>query len=518
MRNESGATNPSWYQDAELPRYSPLAEDLTTDVVVIGAGIAGLTTAYLLAREGKQVVVIDDNQVGGGESGRTTAHLTWAMDDRIFELEKVHGPDRTRLIVESHMAAVNRIEQLVKLANIDCEFERLDGWLFLGEGDDPEKLQEELAAAHRAGATDVEMVAQAPLPGFGTGRALRWPNQAQFHPLEYFAGLARGIEALGGRIFCGSHVRSIEGGSPAKVEIQDGHTVTAGAVCVCTNSPISDMYVTHLEMAPYRTYVVAFRINRGAIPKGLYWDTPDPYHYVRIQRLDDAEGPSKGGTLHDLLIVGGEDHKTGQATDMSERWRAIEEWTRARFPVTDVVTRWSGQVMEPADYIAFTGPNPDGAENVYLHTGDSGQGMTHGTIAGILLTDLILKRPNPWAEVYHPKRLRLSRSSATQALKENLNVAAQYLDWVKPGDTNPDDIRAGEGCVLRRGAHRIAAYRDESGTLHERSAVCTHLKCVVQWNPAEKSWDCPCHGSRFGPKGEVLNGPAVEPLGPPPSS
>jgi Rieske Fe-S protein len=234
---------------------------------------------------------------------------------------------------------------------------------------------------------------------------------------------------------------------------------------------------------------------------------------VRVQRLDDAEGPSKGDTLHDLLIVGGEDHKTGQATDMSERWRAIEQWARARFPVTEVVTRWSGQVMEPADYIAFTGPNPDGAENVYLHTGDSGQGMTHGTIAGILLTDLIMKRPNPWAEVYHPKRLRVSRSSATQVLKENLNVAAQYLDWVKPGDTNPDDIKPGEGCVLRRGAHRIAAYRDEQGTLHERSAVCTHLKCVVQWNPGEKSWDCPCHGSRFAPTGEVLNGPAVEPLG-----
>jgi Rieske Fe-S protein len=219
--------------------------------------------------------------------------------------------------------------------------------------------------------------------------------------------------------------------------------------------------------------------------------------------------------LHDALIVGGEDHKTGQKHDMEERWRCIEEWTQERFPMVEGMThRWSGQILEPNDYLAFIGKNPDGAENVFMASGDSGQGMTHGTIAGILLTDLVMGRDNPWAKLYDPARMRFQhRSSLKEFLKENINVAAQYLDYVTPGEVSSvDDIPKGEGRVIRRGRHKIAAYRDESGTVHERSAVCTHLRCIVDWNPGEKSWDCPCHGSRFDPYGKVLNGPAITEL------
>jgi len=273
---------------------------------------------------------------------------------------------------------------------------------------------------------------------------------------------------------------------------------------------------THTKEAPYRTYVVAFRIPRGSMPAALYWDTPDPYHYVRLARLDPAREPTKGEVLEDALVVGGEDHKTGQAHDMEERWRCLEEWTRERFPnVGEVLHRWSGQVVEPFDYLAHIGRNPDGAANVYMASGDSGQGMTHGTIAGILLTDLVQGRQNPWETLYDPTRAHVQRSTAFEFLKENLNVAAQFLDYVTPGDGSVDEIARGEGKVIRRGLHKIAAYRDESGTLHERSAVCTHLRCIVDWNPAEKSWDCPCHGSRFDPYGKVLNGPAIEELGEP---
>jgi nitrite reductase/ring-hydroxylating ferredoxin subunit len=288
------------------------------------------------------------------------------------------------------------------------------------------------------------------------------------------------------------------------VATEDKHSVTADAVVVATNSPISDYVVTHAKMAPYRTFVIGARVPRGSAPTILLWDTPDPYHYVRVQPLGD----------HDVLIVGGEDHKTGQADDADARFRRLEEWTRERFPaVQSIDYRWSGQVMEPSDHLGFIGPNPDGAPNVYLVTGDSGNGMTNGAVAGMLLRDLILGRPNPWAGLYDPKRVSLR--AAGDLAKENLNVAAQYIkDYVSPGEVGSvDDIPPGTGKVIRRGIHKIAAYRDPEGKLLERSAVCTHLKCIVDWNSAEKSWDCPCHGSRFAPDGSVLNGPALEPLG-----
>jgi nitrite reductase/ring-hydroxylating ferredoxin subunit len=232
----------------------------------------------------------------------------------------------------------------------------------------------------------------------------------------------------------------------------------------------------------------------------LIWDTEDPYHYVRLQRAEDGDS--------EILIVGGEDHKTGQANDAEERWRRLESWTRERFPMCgEVAYRWSGQVMEPVDYMGFIGRNP-GDDNVYIVTGDSGQGMTHGTLAGRLITDLILGRLNAWSELYDPGRISIR--TAPEYLRENLNVAEQYTDWIKRGDaSSADEIAPGTGALLRQDRKIIAAYRDDEGVLHELSAVCTHLKCIVQWNAAEKSWDCPCHGSRFGVDGHVLNGPAV---------
>ena len=245
---------------------------------------------------------------------------------------------------------------------------------------------------------------------------------------------------------------------------------------------------------------IGARVPRDAVPRALFWDTPAPYHYVRLQPADG----------HDVLIVGGEDHKTGQKDDAEERFARLEQWTRRHFPMAqDVEFRWSGQVLEPVDYMAFIGPNPGGDPgNVYIATGDSGHGMTHGTIAGMLLTDMIMVRPNPWTQLYDPNRVSLR--SAGELAKENINVAFQYKDYVTPGEVaSTDDIAPGSGAVIRRGVHKVAAYRDERGVLHERSAVCTHLRCIVAWNSAEGTFDCPCHGSRFDPYGRVVNGPAI---------
>jgi glycine/D-amino acid oxidase-like deaminating enzyme/nitrite reductase/ring-hydroxylating ferredoxin subunit len=509
MPSDSRQSTSVWTATASVPEQPPLTEDPKADVCVVGAGIAGMTTAYLLARAGKSVVVLDDGPIAGGQTRRTTAHLSNAIDDRYFEIERLHGGQGAGLAAESHTAAIDRIETAVRDEKIDCDFERLDGYLFLPPGGSPEVLDRELAAAHRAGLTGVERIPRAPLDFFDTGPCLRFPRQGQFHPLKYLAGLARAIHRGGGRIFSGAHAEGVEGGAPARVRVRGGRVVTAGAVVVATNTPVNDLVAIHTKQAPYLTYVIGARVPRGSVSRALYWDTLDPYHYVRLQPAADGtaagvSGPGAG----DVLIVGGEDHKTGQAEDQAERYARLEAWARERFPMAGPVEfRWSGQVLETIDGLAFIGRNPGDAPNVFVATGDSGMGMTHGTIAGILLTDLILGKENPWAALYDPARKTLR--AAAEFARENLNVLRQYGDWLTGGDVaSPDEIAPGKGAVIRRGLTKVAVYRDEQGILHERSALCPHLGCVVDWNDAEKTWDCPCHGSRFDRCGRVLNGPA----------
>lgn len=492
----------------DMPEPPRVTQSLRTSVCVIGAGIAGMTTAYLLARAGRAVVVIDDGQIGGGETGRTTAHLTAALDDRYYQIQKLHGQEGARLAAESHTAAVARIESIASQEDIDCDFERVDGYLFLGDSHKNE-LDRELAAAHRAGLADVEMVDRAPLDFWNTGPALRFPRQAQFHPLKYLNGLTRAILRDGGQIFCFTHAEKIEDGEPCRVTTSEGHVITADHVVVATNTPVNDWVILHTKQSAYRTFVIGARIPRGSVPHGLYWDTQDPYHYIRVQEVDSRLDPAR---TEEILIVGGEDHKTGQEDDADERFKSLEDWTRKRFPMVESVDfKWSGQIIEPVDYMAFIGKNPGTDEHIYIATGDSGNGMTHGTIAGILLTDLVLGRPNPWQMLYDPSRKKLR--ATPEFVKQNLNVAAQYGDWATKGEVaSLDDIAPGTGTVLRRGTKKIAVYRDDQGNIHQRSAVCTHLYCIVDWNTAERTWDCPCHGSRFDAYGNVVNGPAITSL------
>jgi len=488
-----------WAASVELPQFTPLEQNVHVDVCVVGAGIAGLTTAYLLARSGKRVAVLDDGPVAGGMTQMTTGHLTNQLDDRYFELEKIHGVEAARLAADSHTAAIDRIETIVRQERIDCDFTRLDGYLFLAEGDERATLERELDAAHRAGLRGVQLLERAPFTSFDSGACLRFPNQGQFHPLKYLAALAQAIHHEGGHIFTGSHADEIEGGVPALVHA-GRHVVTADAVVVATNVPVNDRVAIHTKQAPYMTYVIGARIPDGAVPKVLSWDTGDPYHYIRLQK--------------DVLIIGGEDHKTGQANDSPQRYERLEAWARARFPMMgEVEFAWGGQVMETQDYLAFIGRNPLDHDNVFVVTGDSGMGLTHGTIAGMLLTDLILGRPNPWEKLYDPSRVRLR--AASEFARENSNVAMQYADWLTGGDVaSAEQIPAGGGAIVRRGLEKIAVYRDPEGAVHECHAKCPHLGCVVQWNSAETTWDCPCHGSRFDPYGKVINGPANRDLSP----
>lgn len=513
MNSECGKTISIWMSPDDRETLSPLSEDTNADVCVVGAGIAGMTVAYLLAREGKSVVVLDDGPIGSGMTERTTAHISNAVDDRYFEIERLHGEEGARIVAASHTTAIDRIEEIVEREKIDCNFERVDGYLFVPPGESKQVLEDELKAAHRAGLEQVEQVARAPIESFDTGACLRFPRQGQFHPMKYLEGLARAIKSYGGRIFTGTHAAEIEGGASAHVKTSDGRTVAAQAIVVATNTPVNDILAIHTKQAPYLSYVIGAKVPSGSVARALYWDTLDPYHYVRLQTVSAEE--SRSGEGYDVLIVGGEDHKTGQADDAAERYARLEKWTRERFPMAETILfRWSGQVMEPVDGVAFIGRNPGDSENVYIATGDSGMGMTHGTIAGILITDLIMGRQCSWVPLYDPSRVTLS--SAGEFAKENINVAAQYVtDYLTGGEVDsPEDIATGSGAIIRRGLAKIAVYRDEDGTMRELSAVCTHLGCIVAWNSGEKTWDCPCHGSRFDCYGRVFNGPANSDLPP----
>lgn len=505
MKTDSGSTESLWMRTARAPQGKPLQEDLHAEVCIVGAGITGLTTAYLLACEGKSVVVLDDGDIGGGETSRTTGHLATGLDDRYHRLEKYHGEGGARLAAESHAHAIDRVEQICRSENIDCDFRRVDGYLFVPPGESEHELFREMEAAQRAGLSDVELLTRLPVDAYDFGPALRFPRQARFHALRYLQGLAACVIERGGRIHTRSFVERIEDGEPVRISVAGGHTVTATDVVVATNSPVNNLFTPHTKQAAYRSYVIALRIPAGWLPDLLAWDTPDPYHYLRKARSEDPEW--------DLLIVGGEDHKTGQSDGQGEApFQRLEQWTRERFPMAaELVAAWSGQVMEPVDGLAYIGRNPHD-EHIYVATGDSGNGLTHGTIAGLLITDLIQGRENPWTRLYDPGRVPLR--AAAEFARENLNVAAQYADLFASGElSGSEELQPGQGAILRRGLHQIAAYRDDEGLLHEHSALCTHLGCVVEWNRAERTWDCPCHGSRFDKcDGHVINGPAASAL------
>lgn len=505
----SGENISYWIDSVKPPEFSRLTQNVNTEVLVVGGGLAGLSTAYCLAKAGKKVVVVEDGVIGSGETGRTTAHITAALDDRYYEIESVFGQEKSRLAAESHNAAIKFIEEVIHEENAECDFRRVDGFLFLHPTDKEENLKKEFEATKRAG-LNTEWLNETRFVSATNSPCIRFPQQAQFHIMKYLTTLANAITRMGGLIYTSTHAEKIN----IKGSICNGHTVKSNHIVVATNSPVNDLVTMHTKQMPYRTYVIAAKVPKGKLPFSLWWDTGNmdskwvtaPYHYVRLQNFNDE---------YDLLIAGGEDHKTGQADEEGiaeeDRYDALEQWTRKHFPaITDVVYRWSGQVLEPHDYMGFIGRNP-GDDNVYIITGDSGNGMTHTTIGGMLITDLITGKKNKWEELYSPKRIPIKVPGVF--LSEAANMAKQYGDYLSGGDIEEaNQLANDEGGILSKGLKKIALYRDKAGTLHTFSAVCPHLGCVVQWNADEKTFDCPCHGSRFSKEGEVINGPAISGL------
>ena len=539
-KKSSGINLTSWFANISKPlKFEKLDKNIIVDVVIVGGGIAGLSTAYILSKAGKRVALLDDGYIGSGETGHTTAHITHALDDRYFNLEKVFGIDGALLAAESHTNAIDFIEKVVSEEKILCDFERLDGYLFLGPKDDKTILEKELEATNRAG-LKTDIVTKPPLTSYDLGPSLRFPNQAQFHPLKYLAGLATSILKKNGKIFTETHVQEV---SKNVIKTSDGFRVDAKHIVIATNAPIVDkVSKIYDKQVPFRTYAIAAKIKKGTVPKVLYWDTGKsdsksdikPYHYVRIQNIDDTDNCDKSNnselktinadSSYELLIIGGEDHKTGYENDMEERHSRIIDWAKQRFPIQEVIYKWSGQVMEPIDSLAFIGLNPEGNQgiesstnnNIYICTGDSGNGITHGTIAGILISDLISGKQNKWSNLYDPSRdVNANQKKIKNNYETNSNNSNQYkednLNTINKAQNQSfiDSLLLEQGAIIEEDSENpIAVYKDKTGKINKFSAKCTHLGCTVTWNPLEKSFDCPCHGSRFLYSGKVINGPA----------
>jgi len=494
-------TRSVWQSDVEIHFGPPPSSDERCDVCVIGGGIAGLTAAYQLAIRGKRVTLLEASDfIGVGETGHTTAQLGWSLDERFTRIAELRGDDNARLAAQSHREAIDRIGQISANEAIHCNFERVPGYLFPG-ADGTKELEAELVTLRRLGLPHEHLTS---IPGNlkVNGPFIRFPDQGQFDPVKYLNGLAGAIKKHGGVLHGGTRVTAVSGGSPATVTTEGGRTVTADAVVVAANCPFEAGMTMWARVASYTTYVVSFDMPAGPFERALWWDTEDPYHYIRTVRTSSG----------DRLIVGGEDHKTGQADDQPARWDRLEAWTRERFPgLGAVLEHWSGQVYETPDGLGLLGSAPVG-KNVYVITGDSGMGMTHGTIGGHLVADMIDgNAKQELVDLYSPGRV--FAVATLGAVGESLNMVAQYRDYLTGGDvSSADDLEPGCGGLERRGLGKVAHFRNDAGALTTLTAVCPHLGGIVSWNAGERSWDCPLHGSRFGCEGEVIHGPAVVPL------
>jgi glycine/D-amino acid oxidase-like deaminating enzyme/nitrite reductase/ring-hydroxylating ferredoxin subunit len=507
----SGSNTSIWMLKTPVKSFNTLSGPMETDVLIVGGGVAGLMTAYELLTKGKRVILVEDGEIGSGETHRTSAHLTYSLDTQYTDLESRFGEEQAKLIGDAHKTAIDWIEALVKREKIACHFKRVDGYLFQHPTDKENVIEKEFDVTNRFGfETSIHEV----IPGFANGnkRCLRFPQQAQFNILLFLLALADIVEQKGGQIFTHSKAKKFTENS-AEV---NGFTVNAKHILLATNTPIAGPLITHTKQWPYRTYAIAAEIPKGSVEYALWWDTGDqdapwvqkPYHYVRIEEGD--------GDV-DYLIVGGEDYKTGQEDreniPAEIRYKNLEMWAKGHFPnISGIAAKWSGQVINTVDGCGFIGKNP-GSETTYIITGDSGNGITNAAIGAQLITDLILGKENKWAEVFDPSRSVFTHAPGDY-LKEVGNMIRQYTDWLMPGDKKTiEELKPGEGAVLREGLKKIAVYRDEQDKLHTCSAVCPHLGGIVQWNADEKTFDCPAHGSRFTPLGKVINGPSNGDLG-----
>ncbi|NJL45703.1 MAG: FAD-dependent oxidoreductase [Leptolyngbyaceae cyanobacterium SM2_3_12] len=491
-----------WIASTLESNYAPLTEAMTVDIAIVGAGLAGITAAMLLKKAGKTVAVLEAGRVAEGVSGHTTAKVTALHQLKYATLIKEMGETKARLYGESNQAAVEQVATLVADENIDCDFSRQSAYTFAETPENLKKVKQEVEAAQRLG-LPATFVPTVPLP-FDIAGAIQFSHQVQFHPRKYILALAAKIHGDGCAVFEQTRVETVEGENPCQVKTTQGVTVTAQDVIIATNLPILDQGLFFAKSYPKRSYLIGAPIDPAQAPDGMFIGTGENYRSIRSTPTDD------GGML---LLIGGEGHKVGKVSASAQPFEKLADYARQRFGLTNVAYRWSTQDMVSFDKLPYIGRLTPLHQHTYVATGFSLWGMSNSTLSAMILTDLIMGQPNPWADLY--EATRPTPFITQDSLKNNLEVGSHWIgDRFKGLFNDADSLKAGEGELVTVDGKKVAAHRDETGQLHQVSAVCPHLGCIVAWNAVEKSWDCPCHGSRFDPDGAILQGPAVHGLTP----
>jgi glycine/D-amino acid oxidase-like deaminating enzyme/nitrite reductase/ring-hydroxylating ferredoxin subunit len=489
-----------WEKSAERPRYPDLRGDLDCDAVVVGGGIVGVSAAFHLARKGLDVVLLEARHIGAGATGYTTAKVSSLHGLIYSKLISSLGSEAARDYGEANEAGLAQVAALVGELSIDCDFRRKPNYTYTESERGVGAVEDELEAATRAGlrAGFAREVRELP---FQVAAAVRFDHQAEFHPLRYLHRLVEAAVETGCRVFEGTPVVSLDQGDPSTLRTASGAAVRAPFVVIATHLPILDRGLYFVRTHPERSYVLLARL-RGSVPQGMYLSDERPAHSLRSVPTEDGE----------MLLVCGEAHKAGQS-DPVRRFAALENWARERFDVVAIDHRWATQDNMPADGLPFVGRLWPLSERVLTATGLRKWGLAMGTAAASMLTDQVLGRENPWARTFSPTRIH-PRAGAADFLKENANSGFHFVADRITRRGSAEGLQPGEGAVVGSGLGQRAVYRDEAGEQHELSARCTHLGCIVRFNRAERTWDCPCHGSRFALDGNVIEGPAVHPLEP----
>lgn len=496
-------TNSLWAEVA-LPEFPALDRDVDVDVLIVGAGLTGITTAYLLAHEGVRVALIDRERVASGDTARTTAHLTYVTDPRISELVNKFGKDATRVFWQGGAIAIDTIERIHQETDANAGFARVPGYLHAPIGEDPaehvKSLREDAELAQLLGfdAMFMDSVPYAARPG------VRFSDQARFHPRLYLKALLPVIQQQRGLIFENTAFEAVE--DDRMTVRANGHKIRCDYLVIATHNPrigkrgALTAALFQSKLALYTSYVLGARLPQGAVPVGLYWDLQDPYEYLRVDERPD----------HLYAIFGGADVKTGQEQDAEDVFKKFAVRLHKMLPQAKIERRWLGQVIETDDGMPFIGENED---REFIATGYFGNGFTLGTLSALMARDRYLKRDNPWFSLFDVKRSPF-HGGAWRYLQENVDYPYYFIrERLRRADgEGPDEVARNEGKIVSYEGKKVAAYRDGEGKLTLLAPQCTHMKCLVRWNNAASSWDCPCHGSRFRPTGEVLGGPAEKPL------
>lgn len=503
-------TSSYWIDNTPAPKFSALKDDIAVDVLVVGAGITGITAAYLLKRAGCNVALVEKDRCLSGETSFTTAHLTCVTDTLLSELVESFGQDHAQAVWDSQLAAIDMIDRIVWREQLKCQFDWVPAHLFNPSDAThrPEQSSQAIDLQHEARLAselgfDAELVSKVPV--FNTP-GVRFANQAKFHPRKYLLALLRLLTAgKGCQVFETTEIEEIEG-TPITATTREGYRIHCEHVLIATHVPLQgkaglvSATVLQSKLVPYNTYVVGGWVPRGSVPEGLYWDTADPYDYLRVDRRHD----------HDFVIFGGEDHKTGQVEDTRTCFSRLEQRLKLLLPDVSVTHHWSGQVIDTNDGLPYIGET---APRQFAATGFAGNGMTFGTLSAMMFSDHVMGIANPWNELYDPGRTKI-KGGLWDYVKENKDYPYYMIRdrFAGSGGRSLRAVKRGAGEVIEVEGKPAAVYRGLDGAIHVRSAVCTHMGCYVHFNDAEHTWDCPCHGSRFKPNGDVLAGPAENPL------